>query len=92
VTVTRAIGVSRQARRRVVAMTGGGVNDAPAVFEWERLSGASLADVRTVAANAAASIERFYRLNCRSFARSMFQIGVFSDRWIAMGEGIMVAL
>jgi cation-transporting ATPase F len=62
------------------------------LFEWEQIAGASLAEARTVAVNVVVFIEMFYLLNCRSLTRSMFQIGVFSNRWLIVGWLMMVAL
>jgi magnesium-transporting ATPase (P-type) len=63
-----------------------------ALFEWELQSGASLAEARTVAVNVIVMIEVFYLLNCRSLTLSMFQIGVFSNRWLFVGIGVMILL
>jgi cation-transporting ATPase F len=38
------------------------------------------------------ALEIFYVLNCRSLTRSMFQIGVFSNRWVVFGVALMIAL
>lgn len=62
------------------------------LFELELLSGASLAAARTVAVNAVIMVEVFYLLNCRSLTHSMFQIGVFSNRWVVAGIAAMVLL
>ncbi len=62
------------------------------LFEWELQSGASLAEARTVAVNVIVMIEVFYLLNCRSLTHSMFQIGVFSNRWLFAGIGAMILL
>jgi Ca2+-transporting ATPase len=62
------------------------------LFEYELANGASLAQARTVAVNAVIMIEIFYLLNCRSLTRSMFQIGVFSNRWVVIGILAMVVL
>ncbi|MDW8212043.1 MAG: cation-transporting P-type ATPase [Roseiflexaceae bacterium] len=63
-----------------------------ALFEWEVQSGAGLAEARTVAVNVIVMIEVFYLLNCRSLTHSMFQIGVFSNRWLFVGLGIIILL
>jgi magnesium-transporting ATPase (P-type) len=36
-------------------------------------------------------VEIFYLLNCRSLTRSMFSVGVFSNRWVLWGIGTMLA-
>ncbi len=62
------------------------------LFEYELANGATLAQARTVAVNAVIMIAIFYLLNCRSLTRSMFQIGVFSNRWVVIGIATMIAL
>ena len=37
-------------------------------------------------------IEVTYLLNCRSLTRSIFQIGVFSNKWIVVGTLAMIIL
>ena len=37
-------------------------------------------------------IEVFYLLNCRSLTKSIFQIGVFSNKWIMIGITSMLLL
>lgn len=63
-----------------------------ALFEWELQAGASLTEARTVAVNVIVMIEVFYLLNCRSLTHSMFQIGVFSNRWLFVGLGVIILL
>jgi len=36
--------------------------------------------------------ELFYLFNCRSLTLSMFAVGVFSNRWLLVGVGIMATL
>jgi cation-transporting P-type ATPase F len=36
----------------------------------------------TVAVNVFVMVELFYLFNCRSLTKSMFAIGLFSNRWI----------
>jgi Ca2+-transporting ATPase len=62
------------------------------LFEYELANSATLAQARTVAVNAVIMIAIFYLLNCRSLTRSMFQIGVFSNRWVVIGIATMIAL
>ena len=62
------------------------------IFEYELMSGDTLAQARTGAVNAVVMIEIFYLLNCRSLTQSMFQIGLWSNRWVIIGIGIMIAL
>jgi len=65
---------------------------AISLFELELQSGASLAAARTVAVNTVIMVEVFFLLNCRSLTYSMFQIGVFSNRWVLVGIFIMMLL
>jgi Ca2+-transporting ATPase len=65
---------------------------AISLFELELQSGASLAAARTVAVNTVIMVEIFFLLNCRSLTYSMFQIGVFSNRWVLVGIFIMMLL
>lgn len=53
---------------------------------------ATEAYARTVAVNVFVMVELFYLLNCRSLTRSIFQLGLFSNGWIWVGVGSMVAL
>jgi cation-transporting ATPase F len=62
------------------------------LYELELGLGASEAVARTVAVNAVVALEIFYLLNCRSLTRSMFQIGVLSNRWVVVGVAAMIAL
>jgi Ca2+-transporting ATPase len=62
------------------------------LFEWEQARGAPLAEARTVAVNVVVFVEVFYLFNCRSLTRSMFSIGVFSNRWLITGVLVMVLL
>jgi cation-transporting P-type ATPase F len=61
-------------------------------FEWALGHGYSDAAARTVAVNVFVMVELFYLFNCRSLTKSMFALGVFSNRWIGIGVSIMVAL
>lgn len=60
--------------------------------EWGMDKAASQAHARTVAVNVFVMVELFYLFNCRSLTKSMFQIGMFSNRLIWVGAGSMVAL
>ena len=62
------------------------------LFIWEQRIGGSLEQARTVAVNVVVMIEIFYLFNCRSLTYSMFQIGVFSNRWLVFGVLVMVLL
>jgi Ca2+-transporting ATPase len=62
------------------------------LFEWEEMRGASVAEARTMAVNAIVVMQLFYLFNCRSLTRSVFEIGVFSNRWILGGVALMIVL
>jgi len=56
------------------------------LFVWERnFAGATLEEARTAVVNVIIMVQSFYLLNCRSRTRSMFAIGVFSNRWLLGG-------
>jgi cation-transporting ATPase F len=58
------------------------------LFEWERSSGASVAESRTAAVNLFVAVEAFYLFNCRSLTRSMWHVGMLSNRWILGGVAV----
>ena len=62
------------------------------LFEWEQSRGASIDEARTVAVNVFVVGEIFYLFNCRSLQRSMFHVGLFSNRWVNGGVMTMVVL
>lgn len=62
------------------------------VFNWELRSGASLEEARTAAVNVFEMGELFYLFNCRSFTRSAWAIGFFSNPWLIAGAVAMVGL
>ncbi len=62
------------------------------LFEWALANGASEAEARTIAVNVFVCGELFYLFNCRSLTRSMFSLGVFSNRWLISGVLLMIAL
>ncbi len=62
------------------------------LFEWETARGATEAEARTVAVNVFVMTEIFYLFNCRSLTRSMFRLGLFSNRWVLGGVAIMLVL
>lgn len=61
-------------------------------FEWALGQGFSDAAARTVAVNVFVTVEIFYLFNCRSLTKSMFALGLFSNRWIVVGVATMIAL
>jgi Ca2+-transporting ATPase len=60
--------------------------------EWGLDQSATHAHARTVAVNVFVMVELFYLFNCRSLTKSMFQLGIFSNLWIWLGVGSMIAL
>ena len=62
------------------------------LFLLELDRGASLAQARTVAANVFVMVALVYLFNCRSLTRSVFSVGLASNRWIWLGSGLMLAL
>ena len=64
-----------------------------ALFLWElQREGASLAEARTAVVNAIVMVEAFYLLNCRSLTRSIFALGIFSNVWVILGIGLIIAI
>jgi Ca2+-transporting ATPase len=63
-----------------------------ALFEYELQSGASLEAARTAAVSVVVFTELFYLFNCRSFEKSFFSMGLFSNLWIWFGSGAMVII
>jgi cation-transporting P-type ATPase F len=61
-------------------------------FEWALNQGYSDVVARTVSVNVFVFVELFYLFNCRSLHRSMFEVGLFSNRWIGIGVASMVIL
>jgi len=62
------------------------------LFEWQLQQGSELAVARTCAVNIFVFGEIFYLFNCRSLRQSMFRVGLFSNRWVLAGVGLMVIL
>src|SRR6185369_2385213 len=62
------------------------------LFEWQMGEGRGVASARTCAVNIFVFGEIFYLFNCRSLRRSMFRIGLFSNRWVPAGVGLTVLL
>ncbi len=61
-------------------------------FRWAIDQGFSEEVARTVSVNLFVMVELFYLFNCRSLTRSMFDLGLFSNPWIAYGVTIMIAM
>jgi len=61
------------------------------LFEWELRNGASLPEARTAAVNLFVAVEAFYLFNCRSLTRTVWRIGIFSNRWLIVGVAVQAA-
>jgi magnesium-transporting ATPase (P-type) len=62
------------------------------LFEWALAEGESTAAARTVAVNTFVVVQIAYLLNCRSLDRTMFAVGVLSNRWVPVGITAMLVL
>lgn len=62
------------------------------LFFYERNNGSTIEQARTVAVGVLVIGELFYLFNCRSLSKSMFTLGVFSNRWLISGVLIMIGL
>ena len=57
------------------------------LFLWElRVEQTSLAAARTVAVNTIVMVQLVYLFNCRSLNRSVFAVGLFTNRWTIFGS------
>lgn len=63
------------------------------LFEWMvQVKGATLAEAQTVTASVFVMGEMAYLFNCRSLTRSMFRIGLFTNRPALWGSVGMIVL
>ncbi|MEF2232412.1 MAG: HAD-IC family P-type ATPase, partial [Pseudodesulfovibrio sp.] len=62
------------------------------LFKWEILGGASVEKARTMAVNVFVVVEAFYLFNARSFRRSPFALGLWTNPWVVGGFVLMMAL
>ncbi|MGM0943777.1 MAG: cation-transporting P-type ATPase [Bacteroidota bacterium] len=62
------------------------------MFRYELSIGASIQEAQTVATTVFVVLEIFYLFNCRSFRRSIREIGFFSNKWIYVGTTLMILL
>jgi cation-transporting ATPase F len=53
---------------------------------------AAFSFVLTMVVNAIVMVEAFYLLNCRSLTRSIFALGIFSNLWVFVGIGLIIAV
>lgn len=63
-----------------------------ALFQWEIITGSTIAEARTVAVNSFVIIELFYLFNCRSLTKSTFRLGFFTNPWVFGGVAAMLLL
>lgn len=62
------------------------------IFWWQLHQGQTINSARTCAVNIFVFGEIFYLFNCRSLRHSMFHIGLFSNRLVLVGVGLMLLL
>jgi Ca2+-transporting ATPase len=62
------------------------------LFEWALSNGDNTAVARTIAVNTVVMIQLFYVFNCRSLTQSVSTVGWFSNPWVFIGSGAMIAL
>lgn len=56
------------------------------LFAWEHgIEGTNLNEARAAVVNVIVMVQTFYLLNCRNRTRSVFSIGLFSNRWLIAG-------
>ena len=68
-------------------MVGGGLG----LFLWElRVEQAGMAEARTVVVNSIVLTQVVYLYNCRSLQRSVFRLGLFTNRWALVGSLTML--
>jgi magnesium-transporting ATPase (P-type) len=83
---------TRELITRILLVSGIMLAGAFGLFSWEHARGATDAEARTIAVNVFVLVELTYLLNCRSLDRSMFQVGVFRNRWVIGGAITMILL
>jgi magnesium-transporting ATPase (P-type) len=62
------------------------------LYQWELHSSGVQEQARTVAVNVFVMVEAFYLFNCRSFTRSAFELGIWTNPWVVGGFCLMIAL
>lgn len=84
--------LTRELVMRILLVSGIMLAGAFGLFQWEQGRGVSDAEARTVAVNVFVMVELTYLLNCRSLDRSVFQVGVLTNRWVLGGAAAMIGL
>lgn len=59
-------------------------------YVQNRIEGATIEQARTAAVSIFIFGQTFYLFNCRSMYLSMFKLGVFANRWLIFGIGMML--
>ena len=62
------------------------------LYEWELQTTGHQEQARTVAVNVFVKVEAFYLFNSRSFVRSPFALGFWTNPWVVGGFFLMIAL
>ena len=62
------------------------------LFEHELDGGTPVAEARTAAVNVFVAVQLFYLFNCRSLTGRASDLGLFTNRWLLGGVGLMIAL
>ena len=76
-----------------IAMVGGMIlASGYGLFTWALGAGFTLEEARTIAVNTVVMVQLFYLFNCRSLNNSLFQVGLFSNRWVFAGAAAMVLI
>lgn len=60
------------------------------LFNWQLKANPELKVAQTAVSNLIVVIEAFYLLNCRSLEKSVFSVGLFSNKWMLLGIGCMI--
>ena len=62
------------------------------LYEWELTTTGVQEQARTVAVNVFVMVEAFYLFNSRSFTRSPFALGLWTNPWVVGGFVLMIIL
>ncbi|MFA5098060.1 MAG: cation-transporting P-type ATPase [Candidatus Margulisiibacteriota bacterium] len=62
------------------------------LFKHQLILGTGVAAAQTIAANVLVFGEMFYLFNCRSFEKSLFRIGILSNKIVLIGVALMIAV